>query len=714
MDVGMRLMVLISFVALGLGLSAADSTPVRVLRDGVNPADLLAEIRKARAAGETGTAVVTVRGTVRVSEPIVFTPADRRIEFRGEPGAVISGGRVISGWRDRGDGVWSAPLPRETDGTRAYFEQLFVNGRRAACARLPNGVGTVRCERPGRWAPVGRPAGAAWRADISDYGLGGWALGRVPEEVFRYLRALSDDELANARQIRHLRWDVDRHPIVYLERDIGLVGVPAEPWKSFNKFDAGDPVHYENVRTAFDEPGEWFYDARAGEVLYRPLPGETIEAAEFVAPRDGLESLVEFRGEYRVNVHEEHPSGSFVRTETARADYAGDVTFDNVVFEYTDAKPYRGPILATCFQAGAITCRATIFADYAQGVKFRHCTIRHNGSYAVWFRKGCMRNELQHCIFSDLGGGGVKIGSFLPKDVDCQPSGPKPATAYGPRSTAFNRVENCLIADGGHVHMAGCGVLIGHASDNEVTHCEIRDLYYSGVSVGWIWGYDGSVAQRNRILFNHIHHLGKNQLADMGGVYTLGTSFGTVVANNVIHDVESYDYGGWGLYTDEGSEGVLMENNLVYRTNCQSYHHHYGRNNIVRNNVFVLQDGARDLPFARGALAMSRWEPHRAVTFERNVIYFCQESALGEFCGPEQCEWRGNTWWCATGPVKMDMKGISFADWQALGRDTDGVAADPQFVDPAHCDFRLKPTSPAFACGFKAFDPTAAGLMQGF
>jgi len=694
------------------------AVPVRVLKEGTDPAALLEEIRAARAAGERGTATVTVRGTVRLEKPIAFTPADRDIVFRGEPGATISGGFAITGWRDRGDGTWAEKLPRGADGKPAYFEQLFVNGRRADCSRVPKGDRSVRCVRKGRWAANdGKPAGANWRADISDYGLGGWGFGRVPEEAFRYLRALSDEELTNVRQIRHLRWDIDRHPVVYLERDIGLVGVPSEQPKDYNEFGEGDPVHYENVRTAFDTAGEWYYDARAGEVLYRPLPGETIATTSFEAPRDGLESLVTFRGEYRKDVKTGHADGSLVRTETASVVYAGDVTFDGIVFECTDAKPYRGPLLATSYQAGALTCCATVLADYARGVKLRRCTVRHNGSYAVWFRVGCVRNEVLGCTFTDLGGGGVKIGSFRNEDVDCRPSGARPATEYGPRSTSFNRVDDCLIADGGRVHMAGCGVLIGHASDNEVTHNEIRDLYYTGVSVGWVWGYGGSVAQRNRIAFNRIHHLGKNQLADMGGVYTLGTSFGTVVANNVIHDIESYGYGGWGLYTDEGSEGVLMENNLVYRTNCQGYHHHYGRNNTLRNNVFVLTSGGRvaRADYAKGALAMTRKERHRSVTFERNVTCYSAAVALascfgGSFAATEMCDWRGNLWWCTTGPVTMDEKNATtFAQWQALGCDTDGAAADPQFVDPAHDDYRLKPTSPALVCGFRPFDPAEAG-----
>ena len=108
-----------------------------------------AKIRAARAAGDTSVAIVTVRGVNMLSRPFMLTSEDHDIRFIGETGATISGGLRLTGWKDEGYGVWSVGLPRRADaqGEPEFFEQLWVTGRRAERARVPD-QGCVKLKKP--------------------------------------------------------------------------------------------------------------------------------------------------------------------------------------------------------------------------------------------------------------------------------------------------------------------------------------------------------------------------------------------------------------------------------------------------------------------------------------------------------------------------------------------------------------------------------------
>jgi hypothetical protein len=67
-----------------------------------------------------------------------------------------------------------------------------------------------------------------------------------------------------------------------------------------------------------------------------------------------------------------------------------------------------------------------------------------------------------------------------------------------------------------------------------------------------------------------------------------------------------------------------------------------------------------------------------------------------------------NLYWNAnTGAFRVE--GDDWAAWQAKGFDRQSVFADPQFVDPLAGDYRVRPTSPALALGFKNFAPDGFG-----
>ncbi|MCA1684438.1 MAG: right-handed parallel beta-helix repeat-containing protein, partial [Planctomycetia bacterium] len=269
-----------------------------------------------------------------------------------------------------------------------------------------------------------------------------------------------------------------------------------------------------------------------------------------------------------------------------------------------------------------------------------------------------------------------------------------------PRRTGETVIADNRIHHLGRLNHSGVGVLIMNAFGNTVAHNEISDLYYTGVSVGWVWGYGPSVSRDNRIEFNHIHHVGQELLSDMGGIYLLGLSPGTVVRNNIVHDVAGHDKA-WGLYTDEGSTGIVLENNLVYRTTHGSFHQHYGRDNLVRNNIFAF---GRDAQIVR-----SRDEPHRSFTFERNIIYYRTGELFSSVWsgGTDRIVLDHNLYWNPTGAPRFP--GDSIGTWRARGFDKHSIVADPHFVDPDHDDFRLKPDSPAPKLGFRPPDLSAVG-----
>lgn len=596
--------------------------------------------------------VVNVRGGYYfLNKPFLLTPEDSGtatapVIYTAYPGErpVFSGGRRLTGWKLDEKGRWQLTLPKVACG-QWHFAQLFVNGARRYRPRLPKTgyyfiAGTVE-----------PPQGArGYNAFLFH-----------PGDIQPDWRHLEDVEV-----LAFQNWTATRLRIASVDTQKNLVRFHGATWgtAAYSALPKGNRYLVENVAEALQDPGEWYLDRKTGILTYIPMPSENPEQTEVIAPF--LERLVEIKGDISARKWVQH------------------ITLRGLTLAHTN---WTCPIEGQAYPQAEVNLGAAIQAEGARDCIIEACTVKQSGTYAVELGGGCKRNRIEDCVLYDLAGGGVKIGmTSAPEDDE--------------EVASHNIVRNCGIGHGGRMHPAAVGVWIGHSHHNSVENNDILDFYYTGISVGWSWGYGRSLAHHNTIAYNHIFQIGQGVLSDMGGIYCLGVSPGTVLRGNVIHEVESFSYGGWGIYPDEGSTGLLIENNLVYRTKTGGFHQHYGKENIVRNNIFAL---ARE-----GQIIRTRAEDHLSFTFERNIVYWKEGPLLGSNWSGNNYQLDYNLYWNAAGQP-ITFAGMTLEEWRKKGQDIHSIIADPLFENPERGDFRLKPGSPAEKIGFHPIDASKAG-----
>lgn len=597
--------------------------------------------RALRGSGTTGPITITIHaGMYSLSDTLILGPEDSDTIWEAPHGEhpLISGGRIISGWKhDHGD-VWKtkAPLPS--------LHQLFINGRRAARARTPN-YGYFRLD------------------------------GKLTRDKAFHLHYRGNDikkqwaERGDVELIGFLAWIDFRMPIAAVDEATHTVTLKLSPGSARAYLPEEVDARYfiENAPDALDAPGEWYLDKSTKILSYIPTEGEDIQKDEIIAP--GQVRLVALEGKPE--------AGKFVR----------NVVFRGLTFAYADwVMDTHGYLDGQA----AERVPAAIEAVGALNFRLEKCTVAHSGGYGLYLGRGTKQSQVLGSEFYDLGAGGIKVGEGQQRSDDAE-------------QNYENVIADNHIHDLGLVYAPAVGILIMQSGHNQIIHNHVHDLYYTAISVGWTWGYDANQSKGNLIAFNHLHAIGKDVLSDLGGIYTLGVQPGTVIRNNLIYDISSFTYGGWGIYTDEGSSDILIENNIVYRCKSAGFHQHYGHGNILRNNVFAFN---REYELMR-----TRAEPHSSFTAERNIVYFDQGDLLGGDLLGGKFTLTNNIYFDRRGP-DIRFFGRSLSEWQATGQDQGSIISDPLFRNADNFDFTLREESPALKMGFQQIDMTTVGPRE--
>lgn len=435
----------------------------------------------------------------------------------------------------------------------------------------------------------------------------------------------------------------------------------------------GNRYYLRNVRQALDQPGEFYLDEEAGELLYTPK-SEDFHRQEVVAPVH--DRIIHVQGDDEADTWPEH------------IHFRG-LAFRDTTYSRGVPSLYEDP-------------DATIWLDHVRDCAIEDCTFSQLGGNAVNLCNNSTRCQILGCNIIDMGGGAVIMtGDTAGQSTDCV-------------------VAGCQMSFLGRIYKHVAGVYVTTGSGHRVAHNTITDVPRYAISFK---SYNADSYSHNNIAEYNEMIRTNLETNDTGAIETLGRDrelTGNIIRYNLILDVVGMKHteeGGiispfytWGIYLDDYSSGTHVYGNIVARTYRGGYHNHLGFQNVVENNIFV--DGHLQQAEYNGRADM------RDNVFGRNiVVYSNPEAAYIRSSGWDRAvlkECDQNVIWWAGGDLTATGAAItpegSWAKWLEAGFDRNSVVDDPGFEDAAHDDYRLRPDSPALKLGFERISIERIGV----
>ncbi|SPE22477.1 conserved exported hypothetical protein [Candidatus Sulfotelmatomonas gaucii] len=749
-------------------------------------------------------------GIYTLTQPVNFVAADSgsaatEIVYENYPGEtpIISGGMRVTGWVNVGDNKWQVMLPAGT----AKFENLYYNGARRLRPRVGGYLGTYfrflepiyltkmehdlelqqfpdrtdNCphvdtsgdNHDGEYECFDRFTYDVDPKDNNNPHPESWTNLAPSYENFCKANEGAPSQLGEIEILDFEQFSTSKLPVSCIDtanRIIYLTGTtatPGGPHSSEVGFIKNDRYLVENVENALTEPGQWYLDPKTLQLTYLSQGNEDPNRDAVVVPQ-ALQLLI--------------------------ASGLHDVTFRGLTFQHDNyVLPYPAGHKSTELEPDI---PAAVSFQNSSRITFDSDTVRQIGGVGLDFiscvtdpssdtnnseapfpecvspipNPSVEGNVIENSAFYDIGALGVRIGDpYLATDEDWN-------------VPAWNVVENNVVEGYGRTVPASFGIGQGFGHNNLYTHNDVYDGYHCAISLSQNAGNtdkpNGVGEAYNTISFNHVYNLLQGIMNDGGSIRVDAgveqyTAPGNRIWNNKIHDVtdssiiDPNGYGGHGIYMDNQTGLVDVENNLVYRVSDAAIYTPHGPQqvenaNLIKNNILayarvgMIEEGDSYL----NGVPTSAANVPRAFVVTNNLMYFDRNinstspfdgvATLAPFNVDTGCtytpfayplyqEFESNLYWRTDGTFASDPNAFvlqttaatsgakepcsgdaslpipagytpnSFSQWQtSVGEDKHSAVKDPHFARSAYPydNYSLLGWP---GVGFLPFDPNEAG-----
>ncbi len=659
--------------------------------------------RRKAGGGLSGPVTVWIRGgTYRLTRPLRFTAADSGSEsapityeaYTGEKPVFTGDQAIAAHWHSYSGNpqIKVTPIAQVAQG-QWNFNLLSINNQPRDRARMPAKGQTYSIVPFDQSHPL--------PADDPDRRLHFYAR---PGDINPHWTNLQDIEMSKIA-----RFTNSREKLLSMDPAYSLVTLAAPTIKNITSYgaDYGGNDHYflDNVFEGL-APGAWYLNRHTGDLYYWPRAGEKIGQETFAAPI--VSQLLTVEGTPGAFVHHLAFKGlTFIHTSNPMPD-AGYPGFVPV---------YDVPVLP------AIEVRN------ADSISFVRNTV-HDVTGAGYRQLNTSNSLISGNLVYRTAGDGIQAGD--PAEVPGAPSAVSSASAF-----AGNIITDNTIHDVGLTYAESPAIIEHHQSHSLIAHNLVYNTPGSGIYLQGGKAADG--VGSNRVEYNIIHDA-MQQIDDDGGIYMINADPNTKIVGNIIHDIGQY--GRWycaGIYLDVGQTDLTVQGNQVYRAMVGLMLNGGSgepvKDCIITDNIFADSSWI--------AIAFQQDNVSRAltgITFERNVIsvqnHLEKPLLISGFTPTSRYPFSKPYAFATTAGGATTITQVhsdhnlfynpdALADWQngvnvwknpalmhapaAIASDAHSLEADPQFVDYAHGNFSLSPSSPLFQFGFQAVNVSAAG-----